>query len=86
MSMPRQHKRDILKAAVVLIMAEKPQFLMQCMYLLLEVWEDELNYVTSECVQQCWRKANILPTSVDINNAIGLLGLCPQERQEDFIH
>jgi hypothetical protein len=60
---------------------------LDAMYLLLKVWEDESNYVTSaECVKQCWHKANILPTLVDINNAIFLLGLCPQERQEDFIH
>jgi hypothetical protein len=31
---------------------------------LCKVLEDGLTYVTSECIQRCWRKADILPTSV----------------------
>jgi|Transcript_26064 hypothetical protein len=54
---------------------------LDAMYLLLKVWEDESNHVTSEYVQQCWRKANIVPASVDINNAVGLASVPEKDKK-----
>ena len=47
----------------------KPHIL-DCMIMLKSVWD---NSVTKECIQRCWRKADILPISwnADINNEAG---------------
>jgi hypothetical protein len=50
----------------------KPTVL-DAMNLLVDVWADETKYCTTECIQRCWRKADILPVSInaDINNSVG---------------
>ena len=48
--------------------------LLDCMLILRKVWENASGmYVTKECIQRCWRKADILPISwnADINNEAG---------------